>query len=174
VTVPALVICLVQLHDIQEGQREQVARLEALSQALGARDGRTADSVPAAASSLRDEERLRNVMTLVLQQHFPLPAVCTVAPGSEEGQRRAPEPQREEPAPPMDGRQLASLEKARAIVQRALAARSLRREDVIEPRNLSANSQGSLHQELMSLRDQIIQAINQQRLEPEDPAFVLF
>jgi hypothetical protein len=174
VTVPALVVCLVQLHDLREGQREQLARLEALSQALGAQGERPPVSAPAAPFSQQEEEQIRNVMTLVLQRHFPLPALCMPQQASAEPERRAPRPPPEDPGAPLDAPQLEKLEKARAIVQRALGARSLRREDVVELRNLSAGSPGPLRSELDALRDQLIQAINQQRLVPEDPAFVVF
>jgi len=96
-----------------------------------------------------------------LRERGPVPAPAPAVP-----------PQH--PEPPPSPQALAVLEEARGVVQGALSARVLRRADVLRLRHLHKSSPDSLQGAFRELRAQALQAINQQRLAPEDPAFVMF
>ena len=85
--------------------------------------------------------------------------------------QRAPAPQREEPPPAMPEVE-SRVRQAQRIVGEALSRGKLEREAVVELRELQSQSGGDPR--FAAMRTEIIAAINQQRLIPEDVAFVAF
>jgi len=79
-----------------------------------------------------------------------------------------------EPPPPRTPEQQSLVAQAQQIAEGALRSGQLRRSDVIELRDLFSRAGEGAGADKRELRDRIVQAINDQKLTIEDPAFVLF
>jgi hypothetical protein len=79
-----------------------------------------------------------------------------------------------EPPRPRTPEQQTLVTQAQQIAEGALRGGQLRRSDVIELRDIFSRVGEGAGAEQRQLRDRIVQAINDQKLTIEDPAFVLF
>jgi len=85
--------------------------------------------------------------------------------------QRSPEPEREE-APPAAAEAESRVRQAQRIVGDALARGKLERQAITRLRELQAQSGNDPR--FAAMRNEIITAINQQKLMPEDVAFIAF
>jgi hypothetical protein len=150
---------------------ERLRRVEQTLKELGrevARASAAQASVqpPSAVSAILDREALAQRVVGLMRASLPPSA----APCDE--QDAEPEP-KSEPEPKTFGpNEEAKAREAEQVVSASLASGHLRVEDVMRLRNLESASKG--HPDFVAMRTRIIAAVNDQRLVPEDMAFVAF
>ena len=164
-----LAIVAVFLWGDTRARREEAARWRALEDQVGActRAAVPLPVLPALAGVDRYAfaRQVASLIDCTPPGAAPAPAPCasetTGAAGTEAPAKLAPGPEAERRA-----------REAEEIVAAVLASGRLRIDDTLQLRNLESGSQG--HPAFGGMRDRIVAAINDQRLQPEDLAFISF
>jgi len=143
--------------------REQAKAVEERVQQLDTRLAEYAVTNPQTASpaALQQEALAQRIVALLRASGSPYPTAA----------QRAPAPEREE-APPVIPEVENRVRQAQRIVDEALSRGKLEREAVVKLRELQSQSENDPR--FATMRNEIIAAINQQKLIPEDVAFVAF
>jgi hypothetical protein len=161
----AVVLLLYQTRQQTAAVEERVRKLDArLAESATSSQRTTSPAVlqVAGVAGLGDQEALaQRIVSLLRSNGFP---EATTAPGEP-----AAEPEEARPTSPEAESRVRQAER---IVSQALSQGRLEREAVIKMRELQ--SQSGNDPRFVAMRNEIIGAINQQKLVPEDVAFVAF
>lgn len=149
---------------------ERLRRVEQTLQELGREVARASAAqasvqAPSAVTAILDREALAQRVVGLMRASLPATAPC-------DEQDVEPEPKSEREPKTFGPDEEAKAREAEQVVSASLASGHLRVEDVMRLRNLESASKG--HPDFVGMRTRIIAAVNDQRLVPEDMAFVAF
>jgi hypothetical protein len=155
----ALAAVLLLLYQARQQANAVEERVQQLDTRLAEYAG--ASRQTASPAALQPEALAQRIVALLRANESPHPTAA----------QRESAPEQEE-APPANPDAESSVRRAQRIVAEALAQGKLEREAVVKLRELQ--SQSGSDPRFAAMRNEIIAAINQQKLIPEDVAFVAF
>ena len=141
--------------------RQQANAVEERVQKLDTRLAESAVTMRQTANPAAQEALAQRIVALLRANGSPDPTAV----------QRAPAPEQEEALPATPDAE-SSIRRAQDIVAEALSRGKLEREAVVKLRELQ--SQSGSDPRFAAMRNEIIAAVNQQKLIPEDVAFVAF
>ena len=158
-------------HEQQENRRfiELSHRLEELKLLVQSQSGGKVDlhMAPQIAEEALAEKVAERVLANMGRPVSALnPSVRMDPAHADAADAESPEP------PPRTREQQGLVVQAKQVVDRSIRSGHLTRADVIELRHVFSNVGGGPEQ--AELRTQVLRAINDQKLVPEDPGFILF
>jgi type II secretory pathway pseudopilin PulG len=162
VALAAVLLLLYQARQQANAVEERVQKLDTRLAESAVTSRQTASPAALQLAGDADQEALaQRIVALLRTNASPDPTVAQRAPSQEHEETPTATPETEN-----------RVRQAQRIVGEALSRGKLEREDVVKLRELQ--SQSGSDPRFAAMRNEIIAAINQQKLTPEDVAFVAF